>query len=484
MTFVAELEPRILWSHFDEILKIPRRSKDEGRMRDHVVAIAERNGLTHRIDATGNVVVKKPGTAGHENAPTTIIQAHLDMVYQKNSDVDHDFDRDPIKPVRDGEYLKAGGTTLGSDNGIGVASMLAVMEDGGLVHGPLELLFTVDEETGLTGASGLADDMLEGRLLINCDSEEEGVLTIGCAGGADSHVYLPLNKEAVPAGATAVEVHLSGLKGGHSGIDIVLQRGNATKLLVRALTAAALDRPLRLAALGGGNAHNAIPREARAVVVVESAGDVDALRKSLTTEFEAIRAEFRSVESGMELTVDETTSPAEAWDAATSATGLQLLNGLPHGVVAMSNDIPGLGETSTNVAVVEESDGRLAIWISSRSSVASAIEAIRGQIRSIAQLAGADFREDGGYPGWNPDVKSKLLAVVKEVHQAVTGSVPEVGAVHAGLECGIIGEKYPGMDMISFGPQIEFPHSPDERVKIDSVKTFYELLGHTLERLA
>ncbi|MHC4108718.1 MAG: aminoacyl-histidine dipeptidase, partial [Planctomycetota bacterium] len=466
MTFVAELEPKSLWSHFDEILKIPRASKDEGRMRDHVVAVAEKSGLSHKVDAAGNLVVSKPGTAGHEGAPVTIIQAHLDMVQEKNSDVDHDFSEDAIQPVRDGDYVKASGTTLGSDNGIGVASMLAVMEATDIAHGPLELLFTVDEETGLTGAAGLANDMLEGRQLINVDSEEEGVLTIGCAGGADSHVSLPLGTTSAPAGSFAIEVHLTGLKGGHSGIDIHRQRGNASQLLARALFAASLGCRIHLAAFEGGNAHNAIPREAKATVVIPGA-DAVAFRKALLGEFEAIRTEYRPAEPGMELNVTDVQAPPQVWDADATAKVINLVNGLPHGVMSMSYDIPGLVETSTNLAVVGETDGEFKVWMSSRSSVSSALEALRRRIRSSALLAGAAVDEDEGYPGWKPDVSSRMLAVVKQVHVEVSGKEPEIGAVHAGLECGIIGEKYSGMDMISFGPQIEFPHSPDERVKVD-----------------
>jgi dipeptidase D len=483
MTFVAELEPKSLWNHFDEILKIPRASKDEGQIRDHIIAMAERNELKYKVDAAGNVVVNKPGTAGHEKAPITILQAHLDMVQEKNSDIDFDFAKDAIQPVRDGDYVKANGTTLGSDNGIGVAAMLAVMDATDFDHGPLELLFTVDEETGLTGAGGLADDMLQGRQLINGDSEEEGVLTIGCAGGADSHLSLSLGTTAAPANAAAVELHMSGLKGGHSGIDIHLQRGNASQLVARALFAASLEHSFQLAALNGGNAHNAIPRESRATVVLPSDA-VDALRKTLHAEFEALRAEYRPAEPAMELSVEDTEMPAQVWDADTTARVLNLVNSLPHGVAAMSYEIPGLVETSTNLAVVGEADGVFKIWMSSRSSVGSSLEALRRRIRSIALLAGAEVKEDGGYPGWKPDINSKMLAVVKKVHEELTGKTPEVGAVHAGLECGIIGEKYAGMDMISFGPQIEFPHSPDERVKVDTVQTFYDLLKKTLERLA
>jgi dipeptidase D len=483
MTFVADLEPKALWKHFDEILKIPRASKHEGRIRDYVIAVAERNGLSHRQDSTGNVVVKKPGMSGHEKTPISVLQAHMDMVQQNNSDVNHDWEKDPIVPRQENGYLCATGTTLGSDNGIGLAAMLAVMEAEDLVHGPLEFLFTVDEETGLTGASGLGDDLLEGRQLINMDSEEEGVLTVGCAGGADSHVFVPLSSIDRPAGSFSYTVNLRGLKGGHSGIDIQLQRGNATKLLARALHMASYEARFLLSDIRGGNAHNAIPREASATVVVDG-GSTDTFRSSLEHELAAIRSEFASVEPRLAWEISAIDAPEKAWDEQTTARVLNLLTALPHGVVSMSYDIPGLVETSTNLAVVAPTDGKLKIWMSSRSSVASAIEAVRRRIRAAAALAGCEITEGGGYPGWKPDMDSRLLAVVRQLHVEVLGSEPEVGAVHAGLECGIIGEKYDGMDMISFGPQIEFPHSPDERVHIESVERFYRLLLATLEKLA
>jgi dipeptidase D len=478
------LEPTALWQHFDRILAIPRGSKDEARMRDYVIEVAGRNGLEHKIDEAGNVVVRKPGSAGHEGAPATVMQGHLDMVNEKNSDVDHDFDKDPLQPQRDGDYLKASGTTLGSDNGIGLAAMLAVMEDKELEHGPLEFLFTVDEETGLTGAAELGNDMLTGRRLLNLDSEEEGVLTIGCAGGGDTQLKLPLVKSAPPAGSAALEIKVSGLKGGHSGIDIHLQRGNAVKILARALQAAALEQPLLVASITAGNKHNAIPREGSALAVLPGgAADLDAAKKALETELAAMRAEYRPAEPGMEFEVKAADAPAQAWDAASTAKAIGLLNALPHGVEGMSYEIAGLVETSTNLAVVAEKDGKLEILTSSRSSVASALEALRRRIQATAELAGAEVHQEECYPGWQPDVNSKLLAIVKDLHQKVMGRAAEVGAVHAGLECGIIGEKFPGMDMISFGPQIEFPHSPDERVKIDTVGRFYDLLKATLKEL-
>ncbi len=481
MTVVAELEPTPVWSHFDRILKINRPSKHEELMREHVLAIAAKHGLEADVDSAGNVVVRKPGTTGHENAPVTILQAHLDMVQEKNSDVAHDWASDPIRPRRDGDFIKATGTTLGSDNGIGVAAMLALLEATDLAHGPLELLFTIDEETGLTGAAELDGSLLRGRRLINLDSEEEGTLTVGCAGGKDSTLTLPIETAPAPAG-TGLAIALRGLKGGHSGVDIHLQRGNATQLLVRALEAAHAEHPMHLAELRGGNAHNAIPREAHATLVVPEAGR-DAFVAALEAELGAIQAEYRPAEPDLAWTI----GPAEVeeiWTDESAAAALRLTAALPHGVMAMSYDIPGLVETSTNLATVRRKNGALEIGMSSRSSVASALSALTRKIRAAGELAGCDVREGDGYPGWQPNMDSELLAVMKELHERVLGFAPEVGAIHAGLECGIIGEKVPGMDMISFGPTIQFPHSPDERVEIATVGRFWDLLTATLEELA
>jgi len=483
MTFVETLKPRSLWQHFDQILTIPRGSKNEEGIRQHVIAVAERNGLPHQIDGVGNVLIRKPGGKGYENAPTTILQAHLDMVNEKNSDVDHDFKTDPIVPRRDGDYLKATGTTLGSDNGIGIAASLAVMESDDIKHGPIEFLFTIDEETGLTGASGLDGGMLTGRQLINMDSEEEGALYVGCAGGADSNLTLPIGTMATPAASIAYTIRLFGLKGGHSGVDIHLQRGNATKLLVRVLNAVSTKFRLHLANLEGGSAHNAIPREAFATVVVQES-ESKAFRDAIESEMAIIGDEFRSADPDLAMKVAQGDTPADVWDDSTTQTVLRLITGLPHGVMSMSYDIPDLVETSTNLATVVTKNGYLSIGMSSRSSVESALIALRQRIRATAELAGAGVEEGNGYPGWKPNLQSRLLEVMKKLHLDVLGSEPDVKAIHAGLECGIIGEKVSGMDMISFGPQIEFPHSPDERVRIDSVERFYKLLGATLEELA
>jgi len=480
MTFVSDLEPKPLWSHFDAILTIPRGSKEEDEMRAFVIGVAERNGLEHRVDAAGNVVVKKAGTAGKEDAPATILQAHLDMVNEKNSDVDFDFATDAIEPVMSGEYLSADGTTLGSDNGIGVAAMLAIMEATDLVHGPLELLFTIDEETGLTGAMGLDASLISAKRLINLDSEEEGALTVGCAGGADTDVALTLDVAPAPVGGTAHTVKLFGLNGGHSGVDIHLQRGNAVQLLARMLNAAAL--PGFLADIQGGNKHNAIPREAWATVVIPDDAASDFFAR-LEAELQRLKAEFSVPEPDMAMSVTEVAMPDAVWAADTGARVLLLLVALPHGVVASSNDIPVRVETSTNMAAVKNADGELKVLMSSRSSVASGLDWIRHKIEAVATLAGGAVVHHEGYPGWKPDLTSTLLGVVKAVHTTVLGFEPRVGAIHAGLECGLIGEMVPGMDMISIGPQIEFPHSPNERVQVASVGRFYDLLTQTLEEL-
>lgn len=483
-TFVSDFEPRPLWAHFDRILAIPRPSKQEEAMRRYVVEVAERKGLPHRSDAAGNLVVSKPGTPGREGAPTTILQSHLDMVTEKNSDVAHDFDRDPIEPRLEGEYLYATGTTLGADNGIGVAAMLALLEADDVAHGPLELLFTVDEETGLTGANQLDPALLSGRRLLNLDSEEEGAVTVGCAGGRNTQLTVPLERAAAPAGSVALEVALAGLKGGHSGVDIHLQRGNAVKLLARTLVAAAGRAPFRLASLTGGNKHNAIPREAKALVLLAPEARA-AFVEAVEREAAAIGAEYRPADPDLRVQVGEAAAPGtDAWTEEATRRVLALLEALPHGVLAMSYDIPGLVETSANVATVAAANGSLSVLMSLRSSVASALDATARRVRATGGLAGAQVTENDGYPGWKPDLASPVLAVVRRVHERTLGSDPEIKAIHAGLECGIIGEKVPGTDMISFGPQIENPHSPDERVHVASVERFWKLLRATLEELA
>ncbi len=482
-TFVSELEPRDLWSHFDTILTIPRESGQEQQMAAYVLDLARRLGLEASQDRTGNVIVRKPAKGGRSGTPITVLQCHLDMVNEKNSDADHDFSNDPIRPRRDGDYLKATGTTLGSDNGIGVAACLALMEDNQIPHGPLEFLFTVDEETGLTGAAQLGGDFLQGRLLLNLDCEEEDALYVGCAGGAGLDFNLQLDHDVTGSDESALIVELRGLQGGHSGVDIHLQRGNAVQLLARVLESAQQVVPFHLSEFLGGSAHNAIPREARAVLIC-SQSDLQTLCAALETDLATIGKEFRAVEPQLSSQIDSAQLPGESWSGDSTRRFLDLLNSLPHGVMSTSYDIPDLVETSASLASAHAMNGEADIHVSTRSSVKSALEALQLRLKAIGDLADCRTRELESYPGWQPDLSSPLLATTREVHREETGTDPEVKAIHAGLECGLIGEKYPGMDMISLGPQIEFPHSPDERVMIPSVGRFYQILKSLLAALS
>ena len=479
---LLQFEPKHLWKHFDALRKIPRCSGNERAAGDYVTEQAKRLGYEYRRDEVGNIVVRKPASPGKEHAEGVVLQSHLDMVCEKNSDVDFDFSKEAIRLRQEGDWLYAQGTTLGADNGIGVAACLAVMEDQSLVHGPVELLFTIDEETDLTGASRLKPDFVKGRRLLNLDSEEEGVFFIGCAGGADTSFVIPVKKEAA-AGRT-LSVKVSGLKGGHSGIDIHKNRGNAIKFLGRMLWNAAQKLPLRLVSIHGGNKRNAIPREIEAQVVVP-ADQVDTFKSILTQVFTELKAEFGSVEKEMSFEVkDAGTAAKEAWDEASTRKVLNVVYALPNGVLKMSADIPDLVETSMNLATIHSKNGEVELGISSRSSINPALEATRQQLKAMAELVGAAVDQPPGYPGWAPNLQSPILATVKTTYREINGTDPEFKAIHAGLECGIIGEKYPGMDMISLGPQIEHPHSPEERVNIPSVKRFWDLLAATLKKLA
>ena len=481
MSFVSELDPKPLWKHFDEILAIPRPSTKEAAMRRYVLDLAERKGLRHRQDATGNIVVEKPASPGLEGAPAVVLQGHLDMVTEKNEGVSHDFERDPIVPRREDGWVKATGTTLGSDNGIGVAAMLAVMEADDLVHGPLELLYTVDEETGLTGAVALDSQAiaLRGRQLLNLDSEEEYTVTIGCAGGAITRIVLPAEKVAVPEGSTVLDLRLSGLRGGHSGMEIHLQRGSSVQLLARALYAAG---SLHLGGFQGGNKQNALAREASARVILPP-GRRAAFTEAIEKEMAGIKEEYGPVEPDLRFEISEGNASESVWTEDLGRRLLLLLNVLPHGVMAMSHDIKGLVETSVNLAAVGDWGNGVGVLLSTRSSIGSALRALRRRLRACAELVGAEVEENEGYPAWKPNLESPLLRRFQEVHKRVQGSEPELKALHAGLECGILAEKFPGMDTISFGPVIEGAHSPDERVHVDSVGRFYKLLTETLAEL-
>ncbi len=480
---ITDMEPKLLWKHFDEIRKIPHESGNEAKLREYVLNYARDRGFEAKADEAGNVVVQVPGSPGHEKAPAVVLQGHMDMVCEKNSDVQFDFAKDAIQLEMDGDWLTAKGTTLGSDNGIGLAAALAVAESEEVIHGPLELLFTVDEEVGLTGAGMLTPGFVTAKRLLNLDSEELGAVYIGCAGGGDSTIKLPIAGVETPGGLSCVRMRVSGLRGGHSGIDIIEQRGNAIKILARILWKATYATPLFLASLDGGNKRNAIPREARAVLIVPP-DEMNTIRRLLESEAEQIKAELGGREP--ELTVEvvpEETLPEQVMDEITQKTLLDMLLAIPHGVETMSYDIPGLVETSNNLATVSTEAPTFVVGTSSRSSSSHALQAVRDRIRAVAELAGASLAENEPYPGWKPNLDSELIAIAKRVGEKIFGKEPELKAIHAGLECGIIGEKYPGMDMISIGPHIEHPHSPEERVNVPSVDKFWRYLRAMLEEL-
>jgi dipeptidase D len=480
---LTELQPSHIWKHFARIVTIPHGSGNEKPLGDYVLSFAQSLKLACQRDKVGNVLVSKPASPGHEKAAGVILQGHLDMVCEKNSDVVHDFSKDPIQAEIKGEWVQAKGTTLGADNGIGVAACLAVMEDASLVHGPLEFLFTVDEETGLTGANRIQKGSLRGTRLINLDSEEEGTFTIGCAGGADSEIALPVVRKKT-ASKNVFRLKVFGLRGGHSGLDINQGRANALKLVARMLCETQDSVRFELAGIEGGNKRNAIPREAWAVLACAPA-QTKALALAFKKSFEKIALEYRAVETAAKYAFER--AEVEKAYALTAECQRGLLNyvlAIPHGVVAMHPEIKGLVETSTNLAIIRTGKSQVDIVCSTRSSVASALEATRLVLRAVTEMAGAKINPKYGYPGWRPNLQSPLLASLKNLYKREFGNDVAVVAVHAGLECGIIGEKFPGMDMISFGPTMEHPHSPDERVHIGSVGKFWQFLTAALAELA
>jgi len=479
---LGELNPRLLWKHFAKILTIPHCSGSEKALGDYVLSVAKSLNLPGKRDKVGNVLVSKPATAGRDSAVGVILQGHLDMVCEKNSDKVHDFCKDPILPDIKGEWVYAQGTTLGADNGIGLAAALAVMEDKTLVHGPMEFLFTVDEETGLTGANKIQKGFLVGKKLLNLDSEDEGTFTIGCAGGADSELVLPAERKKT-ASKNLYRLHITGLRGGHSGLDINQGRGNAIKLLARMLGQAQATARFELISLEGGSKHNAIPREAVAVVACPPI-QVRSLAVALKKAFDKIAIEYKAVEAEAKYSFEPAAGKDFALTQGCQRVFLDFLLAVPHGVISMHPEIAGLVETSTNLAIVRTGKKELEVLCSTRSSVASALEAARDIIKSVCALAGAKAEFKNGYPGWMPNLASPLLKHLKEIYAKTFGKEAEIVAVHAGLECGIIGEKFPGMDMISFGPTMKNPHSPEEHVHIGSVEKFWTFLTTALSELS
>jgi dipeptidase D len=479
---ITNLEPKAVWTHFANLCNIPRPSKKEQKAVEYAAGFGRKLGLETLVDRVGNVIIRKPASPGMENRKGVILQGHLDMVPQKNSDVQHNFEMDPILPYIDGEWVKAKGTTLGADNGLGVSSALAVLEAKDLVHGPIEVLLTIDEETGMTGAFELKAGVLKGDILMNLDSEDEGELYVGCAGGLNASANVHYKEEKTPSGFAACRLSLKGLKGGHSGVDIHLGRGNANKFISRFLRAAAKKFDIRINYLEGGNLRNAIPREAFAVIAMPATQQTDFCQ--FVKEFETILSkEFKNTEPGLSFTCEKTEVPLVVMDHDFQKRFINAVFGCPNGVARMSDTIPGLVESSNNIAVVKAQNGEAGVLCLLRSSVDSAKEGLADRIAGIFELAGIEISFDGSYPGWKPNPDSAILKTMKSIYEKKFGKIPEIKAIHAGLECGIIGGVYPNLDMVSFGPTIRYPHSPDEKVNIESVVKFYAFLVETLKNI-
>ncbi len=477
---IINLEPKVLWENFYALTQVPRPSKHEEKIQEFMVKFGKSLGLETEKDAVGNVVIRKPATPGMENRKGIVMQCHLDMVPQKNGDTKHDFEKDPIDAWIDGEWVKARGTTLGADNGMGVAAAMSVLASRDLIHGPVEALFTCDEETGMTGAFGLKAGWLKGDILLNMDSEDEGELYVGCAGGVNGNIEFEYDEMVVPKGYSPYKLTVKGLKGGHSGLDINLGRGNANKLLVRFLKYATREMDVRLAEINGGGMRNAIPREAYAVVVVPA----EAVNEFLTAvaKYESVyKAELSVTEPNLSFAAEETAKPKSLIDERVQDDLIDSVYACPNGAIRMSDSMPGMVETSTNLATVKSENGVIFVKCLLRSSVDSAKDDLCEQVESVFSLAGAMVRFDGAYPGWEPNMDSAILKQMEKIYENKFGKVPEVKAIHAGLECAILGSNYPHWDMISFGPTMRFPHSPDEKVNIRTVQKFWDFLVEILK---
>jgi dipeptidase D len=482
MSDIRNLEPKAVWNYFHEITQIPRPSKHEQNMIKFMKEFGKKHNLETIEDSVGNVIIRKPATKGMENRMGVIFQTHLDMVPQKNSDKKHDFEKDPIETIIDGEWVRANGTTLGADNGIGVASTMAVLASKDIVHGPIEALFTIDEETGMTGVFGLKKGLLKGDILMNLDSEDEGELYVGCAGGVDVSATKDYTEEKAPEGMAAYKILAKGLKGGHSGVDIALGRANSNKLMFRFLMQAESDFKIRLSEASGGDLRNAIPRESVAVLLVPEK-KTDEFEKFVKGYEKIYRAEFSETEPDLKFTCEKVAIPAKVMNQRDQYRIIRAVFVCPNGVVRMSQAMKGLVETSNNLAIVRCRNGKFEAYNLCRSSVDSAKEATGWRIAASFQLIDADVKLEGGYPGWKPNMQSPILQTMSNVYKDMYGNVPEKKAIHAGLECGLIGGVYPGLDMISFGPTIRYPHSPDEKVNIASVVKFWDFLVGTLKHI-
>ncbi|MFZ1289135.1 MAG: aminoacyl-histidine dipeptidase [Melioribacteraceae bacterium] len=479
---IKGLKPVLLWQHFYELSQIPRPSKREYKAVEFVKQFAKRNNFQFKEDKVGNVVISVPTTKGKEKSPTIVLQGHVDMVCEMNKGTKHDFDKDPIKLINIGEWIKADGTTLGADNGIGVAAAMAIALDNSSVHGPLELLFTIDEETGMTGVNELQPKFISGKTLLNMDSEEDGAFYVGCSGGQDTAGSFKINYKKPKKDFVAYELLITGLKGGHSGLDIILQRANSIKLLVHFLSQ--LKIKFQIAQVSGGSLRNAIPREAEVVIFIDPK-DFSNLKKSAKDFVSKSLLEFKTVDSGLNIIIKKSKNKfSKVFKNELTEKLINVILALPHGVMAMSPDIPNLVETSTNLATLKMDKKIVTIGTSQRSSIESAKNKIANTVKSVFNLSGAKLTEGDGYPGWKPNMDSNLLKVSKKVFVEMFNKEPEIKAIHAGLETGLLGAKFPGLDMISFGPTIQGAHSPDEKVNIKDVEKFYNLLKGILKELS
>jgi dipeptidase D len=479
---LSHLKPARVWEHFENICQIPRPSKKEEKILDYLIAFAEKHGLAWKQDKAGNLLISKPASKGYEDRAWVVLQSHVDMVCEKNADTEHDFDHDPIVPRIDGEWVRGTGTTLGADDGIGIAVQLAILESDSIAHGPIECLFTVDEETGLTGAFALEKDFLNSRILLNLDSEDDGELFIGCAGGIDTMATFLFERVNTEPDHEAFRISVTGLKGGHSGDDISKGRGNANKILNRLLWNCEKMFELRLDEIQGGNLRNAIAREAFATITIPKRHK-SAFLELFDKLVADIKTELKTNEPDLAINCEMAIMPQCLIDYKTQQRLLNTLYACPHGVIAMSPDIPNLVETSTNLASVKMTASEIIVATSQRSSLESAKRDVADMVASVFHLAGARVKHGDGYPGWKPDVNSVILGVMRKAYTDLFNEEPKVLAIHAGLECGLIGEKYPGIDMISYGPTIKGAHSPDEGIKIDTVQKFWDLTLEVLRKI-
>jgi dipeptidase D len=483
MKTLNHLKPEVVWSYFEDICQVPSQSKNEGKIIQFLLDFAKENNLEVERDEIGNVLIKKPATNGKENIKTIVLQSHIDMVCEKNEGTNHDFDNDPIQPIIDGNWVKAKGTTLGADDGIGVAAQMAILTDDELEHGAIECLFTVDEETGLTGAFALKPNFIKGKILLNLDSEDEGELFIGCAGGIDTLATFTYEEEKVPANHQALKLNITGLNGGHSGDEIDNGLGNSIKIINRFLWNASNKFDLRINTLNGGRARNAIPREAFATITVHK-DDLNDLKTYFKEYSNDIKAELSITEPKLELKIVETELPQYVIDEDTQYSLLNSLYACPSGVYAMSREIEDLVETSTNLASIKfQKDNTIFITTSQRSSVDTARYDIANMVKSTFILGGAIVKHTEGYPGWKPNTNSEIMKITEAAYKKLFNVQPEVKAIHAGLECGLFLEKYPDLDMISIGPTIKGAHTPEEKIDIETNLKFWNLLMEVIHNI-